>query len=190
MVQRAGVGSKQNRVPIARQRCAGRGTLVYHPLRLPLASLVVKWDRIRFDGPSLRSYNRGMSAIRRGIPYLVLLLLTIACGLLSRAHPVGWYWWDKSLGDALYAAAAYFLLRLLLPARPALLAAVLSLVWCYGVEAFKLTGQPAAWSSSRVSRLILGTTPSWHNIVCYTLAIAIVAAADACITRRTGEGRP
>lgn len=120
-----------------------------------------------------------MDAIRRRIPYLVLLLLTIGCGLLSRACPLGWHIWDKSVGDTLYAVVACLLLRLLFPAWPVLPAALLSLAWCYGVEAFKLTGHPADWAASRLSRLILGTTPSWHNIACYTLGIALVALADA-----------
>jgi Protein of unknown function (DUF2809) len=129
-----------------------------------------------------------MDVICRRIPYLALLIGIIAWGLISRACPLGWYLWDKSLGDALYAVAGYLFVRLLAPRARVLVAGAVALAWCYGVETFKLTGWPAAWASWRVSRLVLGSTPSWHNIVCYTLGIATAAVVEVGVRRLFREG--
>ena len=43
---------------------------------------------------------------------LAALGVTVALGLLSRLRPLGWFVYDKSLGDALYAIAAYLVLAL------------------------------------------------------------------------------
>ena len=50
--------------------------------------------------------------------------------------------------------------------------------FCLAVEAFKFTGLPADRAGWRVSRLALGTTPSWHKLACYLLAIAVAAATE------------
>ena len=104
--------------------------------------------------------------------------------LVSRTCPIGWYPWDKSLGDALYAVAAYLLLRLALPALCVRTAAIMTLGFCLGIEAFKFTGFPGLWSARRLSRLLLGTTPSWHNVLCYALAVVIAAALERLLTRQ------
>ncbi len=49
---------------------------------------------------------------------LTALAVTVVLGILSRSRPIGWYPYDKSLGDLLYAVAAYLVLALLLPRRP------------------------------------------------------------------------
>jgi len=125
-----------------------------------------------------------MPGPRRRIAYLSALSLTVAMALCSRRWPIGWYPWDKSLGDALYAAAAYFLLRLAWPALAIGTAAILTLAFCAAVEAFKFTGLPAAWSGWHISRLLLGTTPSWHNVLCYvvaTLSAAVLERVENCL---------
>src|ERR1019366_7910445 len=104
---------------------------------------------------------------RRRLLYLAALALTVTLALASRSWPIGWYPWDKSLGDALYAVAAYLVLRIALPALRVRTAAMVALGFCLGVEAFKFTGLPAGWSTWRLARLLLGTTPSWHNLRCY-----------------------
>src|ERR1700730_14308530 len=40
--------------------------------------------------------------------------ITISLGLMSRLCPIGWPLYDKSLGDVLYAVAAYLFLALVL----------------------------------------------------------------------------
>jgi hypothetical protein len=115
---------------------------------------------------------------------LAALAVTVALGLLSRLRPVGWPVYDKSLGDVLYAVAAYLALALLLYRRPQAQVAALALAWCLAVESFKLTGIPARHASLGAVRWLLGTTFSWHNIVCYVGGVALIAGVDVLVLRR------
>ena len=103
---------------------------------------------------------------------------TISLGILSRLYPVGWSVYDKSLGDILYAVAAYLALAVLRPRwSPALLAG-LALAACLAVEAMQATGLPAQYADSLVIRWLIGTTFAWHDIGCYVVGVALIAAAD------------
>jgi hypothetical protein len=119
---------------------------------------------------------------------LAALVLTIGLGLLSRLHPVGWSTYDKSLGDVLYAVAAYLALALVLHRRPGALIAPLALAGCLAIEGFKLTGVPVLYARFGAVRWLLGTTPSWHNVVCYALGVAAITGVDALLLR-PGRGR-
>ena len=44
-----------------------------------------------------------------------ILAVVIVLGIISRVAPLGWSVYDKSLGDVLYAVAAYLALVILLP---------------------------------------------------------------------------
>jgi hypothetical protein len=48
---------------------------------------------------------------------LIALVLTLVLGVVSRRYPIGWYRYDKSQGDALYAVAVYLGVTVLLPRR-------------------------------------------------------------------------
>jgi hypothetical protein len=48
---------------------------------------------------------------------LVALVVTVLLGLASRLYPLGWFLWDRVLGEVLYAVAAYFALALLFSRR-------------------------------------------------------------------------
>ena len=115
--------------------------------------------------------------------YLGLLALTVALGLGSRAVHSGLYVLDKSAGDALYAVAVYWALRILWPHQSVPRAAALAAGICLAIETFKFTGLPEAWRASALSRVILGTTPSWHNLLCYGLAVGLVAGLEALVRR-------
>lgn len=116
--------------------------------------------------------------------YLVAALATVALGLLSRSVRTGCWLLDKSLGDALYAALIYFGLSALFPRWSPRARALWAALFCSAIEAFKLTGLPQAWVSSRLSRLVFGTTPSLHNLLCYLAGIAAASLLD-----RAWEGR-
>ena len=90
---------------------------------------------------------------------LVALALTIALGLLSRLHPIGWPLYDKSLGDVLYAVAAYLSLALLLRRRSPALVALLAAGWCVTVEVFKLSGIPAQYACAPPTRSVTQSHP-------------------------------
>ena len=111
------------------------------------------------------------------------LAVVIAVGVLSRLYPLGYFLFDKSLGDVLYAAAAYLALALALYRfRPAAVAPT-ALAACVAVECFKLTGLPARYARLAAVRWLLGTSFAWHNLACYAAGVAAVAALDALLLR-------
>jgi hypothetical protein len=114
---------------------------------------------------------------------LAALAVTVTLGLLSRLWSVGWPLWDKSLGDVLYAVAAYLVLALILYRRPASLVAALALGLCLAVEVFKTTGLPARYGHLVAVRWLLGTTFSWHNLACYLIGVAVICGLDRLVLR-------
>ena len=96
----------------------------------------------------------------RSLRYLLAFAAAAALGLTTRTISVGWHVWDKSLGDVLYAIAAYLILRVPAPRVAPRLAALVAVAFCSGIELFKFTGLPAVWASAWWSRLLFGTTPS------------------------------
>jgi hypothetical protein len=121
--------------------------------------------------------NSTSRSLRKGRT-VVLLALTIALGLLSRHRPIGWYFYDKSLGDALYAVAGYLTLALLFSRRPPSFIATTALALCVAVELFKFTGLPAALAHLPVLPWVLGYSFSWHNLACYLLGVGFAAVLD------------
>jgi hypothetical protein len=132
----------------------------------------------RTSPPSKRRQRRSQAART-----LLALLATVALGLFSRLCPLGWWPYDKSLGDVLYAVAAYLALALVLPRQPPRVVALLALGWCVAVELLKLTGVPARYAQLPPVRWIFGTTFSWHNLGCYFGGIAFIAGIDHTLLR-------
>src|SRR5260221_13535876 len=106
------------------------------------------------------------------------LCVTVALGLLSRLQPLGWSLWDKSLGDVLYAVAAYLLFALLLPRKRVLIIAGFALAFCLAIEFFQATGIPAQYVHLGLVRWLLGTTFAWHDVACYFVGVAVIVAVD------------
>ena len=115
---------------------------------------------------------------------LLALAAAVALGVLSRACPIGWPVYDKSLGDVLYAVAAYLALALALPQKSTRLVAAAALVWCLAVETFQATGIPARYAHIPGVRWVLGTTFAWHDIVCYVVGVAVITVLDVKLLRR------
>jgi hypothetical protein len=125
----------------------------------------------------------------RRLRYLLAFAAVVTLGITTRAVSVGWYFWDKSLGDVLYAIGAYLGLRILAPRMALRWTALAALAFCLCIELFKLTGLPAAWASAWWSRLVFGTTPSWHNVACYVVGVAVAALADVAVGGRETRRR-
>ena len=89
---------------------------------------------------------------------LLALAVTVALGLASRLYPMGWFLWDRVLGEVLYAVAAYLALAMLLVRKPPLFIAVIAFGCCLAVELFKLTGIPAENQHVFLVRWFLGMT--------------------------------
>ena len=106
--------------------------------------------------------------------------MVVAAGLLSRGGRTGSVLVDKYLGDALYAAAVYLVLRLFRK-RPVPLQ---SMAVMTAIELFQLTGVPAWLVSSGslvlwvVGRL-LGTHFSWLDLGAYGVGITCVWVAES-----------
>ncbi len=120
------------------------------------------------------------AAGKRGFWWSLLVAIVVA-GLLSRMAHTGFPLFDKYLGDALYAAMVYVLLRLTgRIERVALWAAVAMLA----IELFQLTQIPAGMLRSghpavRACAHLLGTRFSLLDLVAYAVGIACIAAARA-----------
>jgi hypothetical protein len=112
-----------------------------------------------------------------------VLAATIALGLLSRLYPIGWSLYDKSLGDVLYAVAAYLTLAILWHRKPLTLVAPLALALCLSVEAFQATGIPAHYAHLWPVRWLLGTTFAWHDVACYVIGVAAILGVDWLLLR-------
>jgi hypothetical protein len=109
---------------------------------------------------------------------LLALAATVVLGLASRLHPVGWYLYDRALGEVLYAVAAYLVLAMLLMRKPPWLIAMVAFACCLAVELFKLTGIPAEYQRLLLVRWFLGMTFSWINLGYYLLGVVLIAFAD------------
>ena len=90
---------------------------------------------------------------------------------------------DKYLGDALYAAMVYAILRLLSTKAVPVNVALTSLVVMTGIELFQLTLIPAnlAASENGIARIfgqLLGTQFSFLDLLAYTVGIGGAYLAD------------
>jgi hypothetical protein len=114
---------------------------------------------------------------------LLALAATVFLGLASRLYPMGWFLYDRVLGEVLYAVAVYLVLAMLLVRRPPWLIASVAFGSCLAVELFKLTGIPAENQGVFLVRWFLGMTFAWVNLGYYFLGVVLIAFAD-CATRR------
>jgi hypothetical protein len=135
-----------------------------------------------FD-PSLVARQTGWTRAR----FSAAALVSVAAGLASRAVRTGIYILDKSAGDTLYAAMTFFLASAVAPWLSLRWRASAAVVFCFCIEAFKLTGLPQAWSGHRLARLVFGTTPSVHNLICYAVGVGLAIAVEAALMRRRGS---
>ena len=108
---------------------------------------------------------------------------SVLLGLASRKlGPTGFAVWDKSFGDAVYAAMFGFVL---LAVRPTLLPRVIGLgafVICFALELLQLTNIPSR--TPQPLRFLLGTSFAWHDVACYVVGAAAVGGIVS-LGRRT-----
>lgn len=83
---------------------------------------------------------------RRRIVLAVLAVATVAIGLVI--HRSGGGVVGDVIGDALYAVLIYLLVALIAARCRPLAPALVSFVFCAGVELFQLTGIPREWGSA------------------------------------------
>jgi hypothetical protein len=121
---------------------------------------------------------------------LLALAATVVLGLASRLYPVGWFLYDRVLGEVLYAVAAYLVLAMLLSRKPPWFIAAIAFGCCLAVELFKLTGIPAEYQNVFLVRWFLGMTFSSMNLGYYFLGVVLIAFADYATRGATTAAEP
>ncbi len=104
----------------------------------------------------------------------------ITAGIVSRVIHTGWIIFDKYLGDALYAAMVYAIIRLFSQNRAVALWAMLVMT---AIELFQLTMIPAHMLASgnpvtRIAARLMGTEFSFLDLLAYALGIACIWLVD------------
>jgi len=121
--------------------------------------------------------------LRSRANWAICLVAIIAAGILSRVIHTGFVVFDKYLGDALYAAMVYVILRLVWKA-PALVIAVCTVIVMTAIELFQLTMIPAHMLTSghaivRICARLIGTEFSFLDLLAYAVGAACLYLADA-----------
>lgn len=117
---------------------------------------------------------------RSRISWGVCAIGIIGVGILSRLWHTDFIVFDKYLGDALYAAMIYALLRTFWQKAHVALPAMLLVT---AIELFQLTGIPGELVASellpvRICGRLLGTHFSWLDLVAYGVGIGFIYVAD------------
>jgi hypothetical protein len=127
------------------------------------------------------NYHTGKNAgaTGRGFWWALLAAIVIA-GVLSRAVQTGFRIFDKYLGDALYAAMVYVILRL---TGRITRVAVWAAAAMASIELFQLTGIAAGMfhsghAAARVCARLMGTEFSVIDLLAYAAGIVCIAAVD------------
>lgn len=102
--------------------------------------------------------------------YLVFILITILIGLISRSEIFSG-WINSHLGDYLYALLFFLIFGFIFRKSKSYKILLISLIFCYAIEFLQL--YQADWinfiRNYKVSRLILGNSFQWNDILSYTL---------------------
>lgn len=118
------------------------------------------------------------------------LAATVALGLASRLYPIGWHFYDRVLGEVLYAVAAYLAFAVLFRSRSPRFIAFVAFASCVVVEFFKLTGYPAENQHLFLVRWFLGMKFSLVNIGYYFIGAVLGAVADSVTRGQPHAGVP
>ena len=120
---------------------------------------------------------------RNRILYLILTIITIILGLLSRKVQGLPQIISSYSGDALWALMVFFLFSFLFNKKSTIFILVKSIIFSYGIEISQLYHAP--WIDSiratTLGGLILGFGFLWSDLICYTVGIVIGAIIDKII---------
>ena len=127
--------------------------------------------------------------LRSQASWILCLIGIITIGILSRVVHTGLVVFDKYLGDALYAAMIYVILRLLWRAA-AVAVAVSTMAVMTLVELFQLTMIPAHMLASehlitRICARLMGVEFSFLDLLAYGVGIGCIYLVDS--SQRNGD---
>ena len=122
-----------------------------------------------------------MPGLKSRVSWALCLVGIVAAGILSRVFHTGLVIFDKYLGDALYAAMVYVILRLVW--RTAAVA-VWAMVIMTVIELFQLTMIPAHMLASghsivRLCARLMGTEFSFLDLLAYGAGIGCIYLVDS-----------
>jgi hypothetical protein len=125
--------------------------------------------------------------------YLLLTAATVALGLATRRFPGAFPGFVAAYaGDVLWAAMVYLLIAAAWPGastrRVAMAAGIVSLA----VEVGQLYHAPwiDAVRQTRIGGLVLGRGFLWSDLACYAIGVALAAALDRALARRSALRHP
>lgn len=115
--------------------------------------------------------------------FIMLLIMTIICGILSRVFHTGSPMFDKYLGDALYAIMFYLFFGIAWINIAPMQNAIITMISMTGIELFQLTLIPLSMSRSsnffiKVTSILLGTRFSVYDIISYIIGIIAIYCLD------------
>jgi hypothetical protein len=114
------------------------------------------------------------------LKYALLTVATMFLGLASRAYSMPNDFIHTYVGDAIWAAMVYWLIRLVLPHFSTKTSAIYALSFCYTIEISQL--YQADWLNvirhTRLGGLVLGFGFLWSDFVCYTVGIGVAYCLD------------
>lgn len=120
---------------------------------------------------------------RNRILYLILTIITIILGLLSRKVQGLPQIISSYSGDALWALMVFFLFSFLFNKKSTIFILVISIIFSYRIEISQLYHAP--WIDSiratTLGGLILGFGFLWSDLICYIVGIVIGAIIDKII---------
>lgn len=120
---------------------------------------------------------------RNRILYLILTIITIILGLLSRKVQGLPQIISSYSGDALWALMVFFLFSFLFNKKSTIFILVISIIFSHRIEISQLYHAP--WIDSiratTLGGLILGFGFLWSDLICYTVGIVIGAIIDKII---------
>ena len=116
--------------------------------------------------------------------WILCLVGIITVGILSRVGHTGLVVVDKYLGDALYAAMVFTVLRLFWRAAESTRLATSAMAVMTAIELFQLTMIPAHLLANehvmvRICARLMGTEFSFLDLLTYAVGIACIYLADS-----------
>ena len=119
--------------------------------------------------------------LRSRLSWVFCIIGIVAAGILSRVVHTGLAVFDKYLGDALYAAMVYGILRLLSGAAASAVCAMIAMT---AIELFQLTMIPAHMLASkhlmtRICARLMGVEFSSLDLLAYGVGIGCIYLVDS-----------
>jgi hypothetical protein len=144
------------------------------------------------DAPFGHDHAMTVPRRRSRILFLLLTLATIVLGLATRRFPgVFPAFVAEYAGDVLWAAMVYLLMAAAWPGAPIPRLAGVAGAFSLAVELGQLYQAPwiDAVRQTRMGGLVLGRGFLWSDLACYAVGIALAAALDRAVARRSTAPR-